>query len=596
MKGMDDTFLHPIIVRKQTCQSWQWMPEQADKSSDQEYRKDGLQMSETVQGYQYIAHTLKGYGVTHLFYIEAMLRETLRELDQIGVKPIMTHTENAAGYMADGYARISGRPGVCMAQSIGAANLTGGIHEAWLANSPVIAFTGKKTAKFQYKNSYQEADHRLFYESITKFNAEIANPEQLPFLLRQCFREAVTGKPRPVHVDIPNESGRDTEVAVISEPICIEEAYKKYPAFRPQAENHQVEAAAKLVDDAKRPVIVAGRGARVSNAGDAIYQLAVKGDIPVVTSPDGKTVIDESDPLWAGIVGNYGMECANQTVKTADLVIFIGTQTGDQTTLNWKVPTPDVKVVQIDIEASELGKNYPNSVGLLGDAATVADQLAAKISKKSRPDWRAEVTAYLKKTMAEYEPFLTSESSPIRPERLCAEISRVLPDDAVLVADTGYSAIWTATMLKMRPTQHYLRAAGSLGWAFPASLGVKCAVPDRPVICFSGDGAFYYHLSEMETACRNGINTVTVINNNYALGQCQRSVKKIFESYPERVAAFYTFSSVDFCKIAEAFGCFAIRVEKAEDIGPAIKQALACGKPAVIEVITEQSALTPQFR
>ena len=309
-------------------------------------------MIESKKGYQFIAETLEGYGVTHVFYVEAMLRLTLRELDHMRVKGIMTHTEGAAGYMADGYARVTGRPGVCMAQSIGAANMTGGVQDAWLANSPVIAITGKKRAPYQYRNSYQEADHRLFYESITKFNADVTQPEQLPYLLRQCFREAVSGKPRPVHLDIPNRMGRTTELASIYEPVYIDQAFKKYPAFRPAAEADQVEEAARIINEAERPVIVAGRGARISDAGDEIYELALKGDIPVVTSPDGKTLIDETDSLWAGIVGSYGMDCANRTVSNADLVIFIGTQTGDQTTVDWKVPLPDVKAVQIDIEAS----------------------------------------------------------------------------------------------------------------------------------------------------------------------------------------------------------------------------------------------------
>jgi acetolactate synthase-1/2/3 large subunit len=290
------------------------------------------------------------------------------------------------------------------------------------------------------------------------------------------------------------------------------------------------------------------------------------------------------------------MACANKTLSRADLVIFIGTQTSDQTTLDWTAPLPDVRAVQIDIEASELGRNYPNSVGLLGDAKTVTAQLANNIAKNNHPQWREEVTAYVCATLAEYELRLTCDSTPVRPERLCLEIGKVLPDDAVLVSDTGYSAIWTATMLRMRPTQRYLRAAGSLGWAFPASLGVKCGAPKRPVVCFAGDGAFFYHLSEMETACRYGINTVTIINNNRALGQCRKNIRKLFEDNPERAEAYYTFTSINLSRIAQEFGCFAVRVERPEDIGPAVQQALAAGKPAVLEVKTDPTAVTPEPR
>lgn len=551
-------------------------------------------MAKSIKGYQYIASTLAGYGVTHVFYIEAMLRIALRELNELGVRGIMAHTENAAGYMADGYARISGRPGVCMAQSIGAANLTGAIHEARLANSPVIALTGKKDAQYQYRNSYQELDHRLFYESITKFNADVTESEQLPYLLRQCFRETVTGKTGPAHLDIPNHQGRITELADIGEPVYIEDAFKKYPAFRPAAEIHMVVEAAKMIDNAKKPVIVAGRGAEISGAGEDILKLALKGDIPIVTSPDGKTLIDENEPLWSGIVGNYGMDCANRTVMNSDLVVFIGSQTGDQTTLDWNVPAQNVKVIQIDIDASELGKNYPNSIGLAGDPKIVSAQLAESVNKNTHSEWIQEVKNYVNDTMSDYERLQTSESLPIRPERLCYEISKVLPDDAVLVADTGFSAIWSAIMLRMHPTQRYLRAAGSLGWAFPASLGVKCGAPNRPVVCFTGDGAFYYHLSEMETAVRYGINTVTVINNNQILAQCSGDIKKVNQSKTDSGSHLYTFKPVNFSRIAEEFGCFSIRVEKPEDIGPAIKRALDAGKPAIVEVITDGEAAVPK--
>jgi len=548
-------------------------------------------MKEPIKGYKYIAHTMAGYGVTHVFYVEAMLRMALRELGELGVKGIMAHTENAAGYMADGYARISGRPGVCMAQSIGAANLAGGINDARLSNTPVIALTGKKSALYQYRNSYQEVDHRLLFEALTKFNAEVTDPEQLPNLLRQCFREAVTGKPGPVHLDMPNHMGRITELATINEPIYIEEAYNNYPAFRPEAEIGKVIEAAKIINEAKKPVIVAGRGATVSGAGDKILELAVKGDIPVVTSPDGKAVIDENNPIWAGIVGNYGMDCANKTVRNADLVIFIGTQTGDQTTLDWNVPPQNTKVIQIDIEASELGRNFPNSIGLLGDARAVTAQLVENINQNSHEEWRQQVQNFVNETMSDYNPYLIDDSIPIRPERLCHELSKVLPYDAVLVADTGYSAIWSATMIRMRPSQRYLRAAGSLGWAFPASLGVKCGAPERPVICFTGDGAFYYHLSEMETAVKNEINTVTIINNNQILAQCSGDINRIYEQNPCKGIKRYTFNPINFSNIAKEFGCYSERIEKPEDIGPAINRALNSQKPSVIEVMTDRKAI-----
>lgn len=550
-------------------------------------------MSDIMKGYQYISKAFKEYGVTHVFYIEAILRMAMKEMDEMGIKSVMAHSENAAGYMADGYARISGKPGICAAQSIGSANLAGGIQDAWLANTPVIAITGKKTASYQYRNSYQEADHRLIYEGLTKFNAEVTQPDQLPHVLRQAFRAATTGKPRPVHIDITDHRGRYIEVSNMTEPLLVEKTYSKYPAFRPAAESEKVAEAVKAINEAQKPVILAGRGAIVSDARKEVYELAVKGDIPVVTSPDGKTIIDETDSLWAGIAGSYGMDCANKTLKNADLVICIGAQTGDQITHDWNIPKIETKFVQIDIEASELGRNYPNTVGLLGDVKVVAAQLVEKIEKKKRPEWRNHVSAFLKATLAAYEQYMKSDDAPIRPERLCVEISKALPDDAVLVSDTGFSAVWSSTMIRMRPSQRYLRAAGSLGWAFPGSLGVKCGAPERPVVCFIGDGGFYYHLSEMETAVRYGINTVTVINNNQVLAQCLIDLNQVNRDREDKGTPKVTFTAVNFSEIAEKMGCLGIRITKAKDIGPAIKKALAANRPAVIEVVTDGTATVP---
>jgi len=549
-------------------------------------------MSNSYEGAEYIARTLKGFDVDHVFYIEAILKIAIRELKHLGIKPVMAHTENAAAYMADGYARMSGKPSVCFAQSIGAANLAGGIHEAWLAGSPVISFTGKKPPVLQHRGSYQEADHRLLYEGITKFNADISDSEQMPVVLRQLFREAVTGKPRPVHTDISNNVGRLMELATVESPVITEQAYTIYPPYRPKAEEERVAAAADKINKADNPIIIIGRGAAISGAGKNIYKLAQKGDIPVATSPDGKAQIDESDDLWCGIVGEYGMDCANKIVGKADLVIFIGTQAGDQTTFNWQFPLMETSVIQIDIDPAELGKNYPNCVGLPGDARVVTAQLTEAIAEKKRDPWRAECREVTGKTLKEYTKNQNSDVVPMRPERLCEEISKALPDDAVVVADTGYSAVWSATMIRMKASQKYLRAAGSLGWSYPASLGVKCAT-DRPVVCFTGDGAFYYHLNEMETAMRNGINTVTIINDNSAFVQTRLALNEIYKDEPESVEEMYCFADIDFCRIADAYGCWSKRVEKPEEFANVFKEALNCGRPAIIDVRTERAAEVP---
>lgn len=545
-----------------------------------------------MNGGRFIAETLKGYGLTHVFYMEAMLRFASLEMEQLGIRRIITHSEKSAAYMADGYARASGRAGVCMAQSVGAANLAAGLQDAYLASSPVLALTGRKSPEFRQRNAYQELDHDPLYAAMTKFHADIRDTKQLPVMLRQAFREAVTGRPGPVHLDMPNHTGRVMERSGMEEVPVIEDIYTRVPPFRPAAEQSAVDRAAEVLDRAERPVIVAGGGVRISGAGEAVLALARRGGIPVVASVDGKAVIDESDPLWAGIVGAYSMECANRTVHRADLVLFIGSGTGDQVTLDWRLPTPGTEVIQIDISPAELGRNYPGALGLPGDARTVTKQLTEAIKQQERSAWREEVAGYVQDWYGGQRNYLESTATPIRPERLCAEISEALPDNGILVADTGYSAIWAATMVRMSSSQLFLRAAGSLGWAYPASLGAACGAPERPVICFTGDGAFYYHLAEMETAGRYGIPSVTVINNNQAYSQGIGDITRVHRESGSSLdpATMYRFKPVNLSRVAGEFGLEAFRVEDQKDLPETLRKAVGLRTPVVVEVLTDIDA------
>lgn len=525
--------------------------------------------------------------------MEAILRYALKDMEREGIKLIMAHSENGAGYMADGYARATGKVGVCMAQSIGAGNLTGGITDAWLACSPVLAVTGKKNLHLQKRNSYQEYDHTFMYESVTKYNADIADPQQLPYMFRQAMRAASTGKPRPVHLDVVNNLGRDTELSKIADQSVVDSVFAQTPAFRPAAADSKVKEAVRAIAEAKKPVILVGRGARLSDKGDVIIELARKFDVPVVTSPDGKTVIDENDVLWAGVCGYYGMDCANRTLHHSDLVVVIGSQMNDQTTCDWTCPPMNTKIVQIDIDPEEIGRNYADCIGLPGDAKTVVEQLLAEGESAKHDEWRRKVSGYVAETLEEYAVLQQSDCDLIRPERLCYEISKALPEDAVLVSDTGYSAEWTSTMLRMKASQDYFRAAGSLGWALPGSLGVKCGVGDRPVFCFIGDGGMYYHLCELETAVRCNIKTITIVNNNGILSQCSNDIKNVYADDPKTAPKRYTFVPTDYRKLAEDFGCWSVRVTKAEEIGPAIAAALKASGPALIEVMTDADTNCP---
>jgi len=307
-------------------------------------------------------------------------------------------------------------------------------------------------------------------------------------------------------------------------------------------------------------------------------------------------LILEDHRLSVGVVGRYSRRCANEVVSQADVVLFVGSHTGDLVTHDWQVPRPDVATIQIDIDPAELGRNYPNAFGLMGDPKAtlrgLLGVLGAGNGKHRR--WADRASAIVDKWKQEVEPLCTSNARPIRVERLCREVAKALPADAILVADTGFSGVWTANYVPiLRAGQKYMGAAGSLGWSFPASLGAKCAAPTRPVVCFTGDGGFYYHLPELETAARRGINTVTVVNSNSVLQQSKTEIDVFYENRLGNKEELMAFRPVNFARIAEEFGCRGIHVERPQDIAPALKEALAEKRPVVVDVVTDPDCPAP---
>jgi len=546
-------------------------------------------LAETMTGGRFIARTLRAYGVTHVFFMDAILRRALIEMEDVGITRILGHSEKAVAYMADGYARVSGRPGICMSQSVGAANLASGMQDPYLGQSAVIALTGRHVAPMQYRNAYQEVAHEPLFAAVTKFQAVVETPEQLPLLLRQAFREATSGTPRPVHLDIAGHAGDTIGSAEREYDIVADEAHGNIPAHRPAPDPAALRRAAEAIAKSERPVIVADRGVVISGAEAAVAALAKKIKAPVVATLDAKAVMLEDDPLFAGIVGAYARSCANHVVAEADLVIFAGSNTADQTTANWTLPKQGTAIVQIDLDPSEIGRNYGGVIGVLADPRAALEGLAAICASGERAAWLDRARKHDAEWRAEADKARATEQMPMRPERLCRELTAVLPENAILFADTGYAAIWTGTMVYLtHPEQRYFRAAGSLGWSFPASLGAKCAAPDRPVICFCGDGGFYYHLPELETARRWNIKTVTIVNDNHCLSQGLRSINLAYKGRDEaRKGDLYEYRDTDFARVAQSFDCFGVTVEDPRDFAKAFQQALASDLPAVIDVKTE---------
>jgi len=551
-----------------------------------------------MSGAECLADMLKGYGVTHVFHVPAVLRKTFAVMEsRTDIKRLHVHGEKAAAYMADGYARACGRPGICMAQVIGALNLAAGLRDAALAHSPVIAMTGGREPKTKFRNVYQEIDDVPAFEPVTKFNATIDDVARFPDMVRQAFRVATSGKPGPVHLQFRGNEGQiDAEEAEM-EALC-EPQFSRVPAFRPRPDDASVRAALAHLQEAARPVIVAGGGVRASGAAAELVALAEALQIPVATSLNGKDAISGNHLLSVGVVGTYSRESANRVVNAADLVCFVGTETGGMTTHFWAAPRIGTPAIQIDIDPEAIGRNYPVLAGLNGDAkVTLAAMLAAadRSSAGKRKAWVEEAQGMCRQWSAKYRSALASDAVPIRPERICAELSRHVPDDGIVVVDTGHAGMWMGGMYDLTsPRQSYMRSAGHLGWAFPAGLGAKCACPERPVITFTGDAGLWYHIAEIETAARWGINAVTVVNNNSSGNQSKRGFDRVYGgTQTEQARELWTFSRVSFARIAEEMGALGMRVEKPRDIAPALEQALKADRPVVIDVVTDIEALAP---
>src|SRR6266849_10900964 len=346
-----------------------------------------------MNGAEWLARALAGAGSTHVFFVESVLRRTLLQLGDLGVTRVLAHTEKAAAYMADGYARIAGRPGVCMAQSVGAANLASGLQDAWLGRSPVIALTGHKEASFQHRNAYQEIAHAPLFAAVTKFSTPVDSTSELPRLLRHAWRAALADPPRPTHLDFCGLQGDVIELGQTAEPPRIDPEMRRIPAHRPVAHSADIERAAAALTAARRVAIVAGDGAAASQAGPELLALAEALAAPVATTLGARGIIPTTHRLSAGVAGSYAAPPANRIVHSADLVLFIGCDTGDQVTLNWQIPPITTPVVQIEADPLEIGRSYPHTTGLVGDPKATVARLVHLVGRPTRDHGFAEEAA-----------------------------------------------------------------------------------------------------------------------------------------------------------------------------------------------------------
>jgi len=548
-----------------------------------------------MTGARALYETLRACGVTHVFGLDSP-EALYAEMDRAEMRPITVRDERAGAIMADAYARVSGRPGVCTAiRGPGATNLITGLAEAWASSIPVVAVVNDVNTATVGRNPIQEVDHLALFRPITKWAVRLDRPERVSELTARAFLQATSGRPGPTLVSCPD----DVLAAEGASSGGLRPGARRYPHLRTGPDPAAIREAALVLGDASRPAIVAGGGVLSSGAWDELRVVAELLDAPVATTPLGKGAIDESHPLAAGVMSAYtGGEMgrgrvANDAIREADVVLLVGTKTGNVATSNWTIPGPSSRTVHIDVDAAEIGRNY-RSLGVVGDAKLALAALAEALRAAGpRPvtGRRADLGRTLEDWRARIRPLAESSARPIRPERVLAEMSRFVDDDTIVCADASYSSLWAIDRLTLkRPGRRLVsaRGFGGIGWALPAGIGAKLAAPDKRVLCITGDGAFGYVFQELETAARYGLGVVVVVLNNSTFA---------YQKHAEQLHYGRSFETdlldVDYAALARVLRCDGVSVSDPAQLAPALGGAIASGRPTVINVVIDPDAFPP---
>ena len=545
-------------------------------------------MAGKVKAGEAVIEILRQEGVTHMFgIVGSSFLDILDPLyDRTDLEFVGVRHEQGAALMADGFSRISGAPSVCLATNgPGVLNLTYGIGSAFVAHSPVVVLAPSASRDHQYRNSTQEFDQVALFRPITKAAIQINKIERLPDALRHAFRVATSGKMGPVLLDIPRDLLPGGEVDL---DLLPPESYRSGQTRAP-GDRNLVQKAARILLSAQRPVIVAGGGVQWSNAGDEVTRMADLVGAAIVTSYGRADAVPNDNPYFLGHLGRLGSEEGAEATRNADVILAVGTRLSQSTTFYDNRFIPDnARIIQIEIDPEELGRNYPVAVGIEGDAKAVMEELLRQVQEaEPRPNqqWVSEIADWAARRKSRLEDEGRLNGLPIKPQRVYAEIRRVMPRDAIVALDAGLAPNFGQDRLNFYEPRSLLTSLdlGGLGFSFPASLGAKFAAPNRPVVNFNGDGGFLFNAQEFATAVRYGLRVVTVIMNNSCWGS-----EKAYQRYAfnERYVGADT-NNPRFDKYAELFGGTGFYVERPEDIGDAFLEALKTDGPSIIEIPTD---------
>ena len=544
-----------------------------------------------MRGGEAIIESLKNMGVKTIFgYPGGQTIPFYDMLYDADIDHILVRHEQAASHAADGYARASGEVGVCLATSgPGATNLVTGIGTAFMDSSPIVAITGQVPTHLIGNDAFQEADIIGITMPIVKHSFQPKDPDLIPSMIKTSFEIASTGRPGPVLIDVPKEV-QEGELTKFDDTLI------DTPGYNPTVKGNlrQIKKARDLIKEAKKPMILAGAGVIISNACCELKQLAKTINAPVMTSLLGKGAFDETDELALGMLGMHGRKVSNDYINESDLLIAIGIRFSDRTTGRLDNFAPDTKVIHIDIDPAEIGKNVDVDLPIVGDARNVLSSLNKVLNdyhpSKDVNDW----TNMIKAKKQELLPRVTYDDVPLKPQRVIKEISEVLTPESILTTDVGQNQMWAAHFFNTQKPRKFISSGGlgTMGFGFPSAIGAKVACPDDPVVSINGDGGFLMVCQELATVREYDIPVIAVVLENRTLGMVYQWQSLL---YDERHSQTLLGNSPDFVKLAESFGINGVRITQPGETKEALSNAIKDNEPILLDVVIDSEEALPML-
>ena len=544
-----------------------------------------------MRGGEAIIESLKNMGVKTIFGYPG--GQTIPFYDMLydsELDHILVRHEQCAAHAADGYARASGKVGVCLATSgPGATNLVTGIATAYMDSSPIIAITGQVPTHLIGNDAFQEADIIGITMPITKHSFQPKNPDLIPSIIKSSFEIAATGRPGPILIDVPKEV-QEGELSKFDDSII------DTPGYNPTIKGNikQIKKARDLIRQSKRPMILAGAGVIISNACSELKKLSDTIDAPVMTSLLGKGAIDENDDMALGMLGMHGRKVSNDYVNESDLLIAVGIRFSDRTTGRLDSFVPDTKVIHIDIDPAEIGKNVDVDLPIVGDAKNVLSSLNKILKDYEVSDDVKSWANMIKQKKQDLLPRVTYDDIPLKPQTVIKEISEVLTPESILTTDVGQNQMWAAHFYNTQKPRKFISSGGlgTMGFGFPSAIGAKVACPDDSVVSINGDGGFLMVCQELATVREYDIPVIAVVLENRTLGMVYQWQSLL---YNERHSQTLLGNSPDFVKLAESFGVNAVKITKPGETKEVLSSAIKDNETILLNVVIDSEEALPML-